>query len=86
MSVRLVVPLCVGGGAVRDQAAAWSAGAAGDLAGAAGLQALGAAFGGGHCDSNHHDLHTGDTVLRLEDGRRLGPHGWLPSQPPPDSG
>ena len=38
------------------------------------------------CDSNHHDLHTGNKVLRLKDGRRLGPHGWLPPEAPPDSG
>ena len=33
------------------------------------------------CESNHRDLHVGRTVLRLKDGRRLGPDGWLP----PDS-
>jgi hypothetical protein len=33
------------------------------------------------CHSNHHDLHTGHKVLRLEDGRRLGPDGWLPGTP-----
>ena len=29
------------------------------------------------CDSNHHDLHEGGRTLRLRDGRRLGPHGWV---------
>lgn len=25
----------------------------------------------------HHDLHSGHKILRLRDGRRLGPHGWV---------
>ena len=29
------------------------------------------------CDSTHHDLHTGHKTIRLRDGRRLGPHGWV---------
>jgi Domain of unknown function (DUF222) len=29
------------------------------------------------CDSSHHDLHTGGKVLRLKDGRWLGPDGWI---------
>ncbi len=28
------------------------------------------------CEQTHHHLHRGATV-RLEDGRRLGPHGWV---------
>ena len=32
------------------------------------------------CETNHRDLHVGGTVLRLKDGRRLGPDGWLPPQ------
>lgn len=33
------------------------------------------------CESNHRDLHVGRRVLRLKDGRRLGPDGWLPEEP-----
>ena len=29
------------------------------------------------CERNHRDLHVGGHVLRLKDGRRLGPDGWL---------
>ncbi len=29
------------------------------------------------CDSSHRDLHEGHKTLRLEDGRVLGPHGWV---------
>lgn len=29
------------------------------------------------CDSCHHHVHHGQRALRLKDGRRLGPHGWL---------
>lgn len=29
------------------------------------------------CDRTHHDLHTGGVVLRLKDGRLLGPDGWV---------
>jgi hypothetical protein len=36
------------------------------------------------CESNHRNLHVGRTVLRLKDGRRLGPDGWLRQEP--DSG
>ncbi len=35
------------------------------------------------CESNHHDLHVGGKVLRLEDGRRLSPDGWLPPERAP---
>ena len=28
------------------------------------------------CDRTHHQLHHGKTI-RLKDGRRLGPHGWI---------
>jgi len=31
------------------------------------------------CEQTHHDLHSGKTI-RLKDGRRLGPHGWLEGQ------
>ena len=30
------------------------------------------------CEQTHHQLHTGHTI-RLKDGRRLGPHGWIRS-------
>ena len=33
------------------------------------------------CEVTHHDLHTGNKTIRLRDGRRLGPHGWID---PPD--
>ena len=33
------------------------------------------------CDTTHHDLHTGGRTIRLRDGRRLGPDGWVD---PPD--
>ncbi len=36
------------------------------------------------CERNHRDLHVGRKALRLKDGRRLGPDGWLP--PEHDSG
>lgn len=29
------------------------------------------------CEQSHHDLHSGGRVLRLKDGRRLGPDGWV---------
>ena len=29
------------------------------------------------CDSTHHDLHEGGKTIRLRDGRRLGPGGWV---------
>lgn len=29
------------------------------------------------CDQCHHDLHLGRRILRLKDGRRLGPDGWV---------
>jgi hypothetical protein len=29
------------------------------------------------CDQSHHDLHSGGHVLRLRDGRLLGPDGWV---------
>ena len=29
------------------------------------------------CDTTHHDLHEGGKTIRLRDGRRLGPHGWV---------
>ena len=29
------------------------------------------------CDVSHRDLHEGRKVLRLKDGRRLGPDGWV---------
>ena len=35
------------------------------------------------CEPNHRDLHVGGHILRLKDGRRLGPHGWLPHDPDP---
>ncbi len=35
------------------------------------------------CEPNHRDLHVGRHTLRLKDGRRLGPHGWLPREPEP---
>ena len=35
------------------------------------------------CESSHHDLHVGRQVLRLKDGRRLGPDGWLPPEDRP---
>ena len=35
------------------------------------------------CERNHRDLHVGRTVLRLKDGRRLGPDGWLPYEHDP---
>ena len=28
------------------------------------------------CEQTHHQLHQGRTI-RLKDGRRLGPHGWV---------
>ena len=31
------------------------------------------------CEQTHHDLHHGHTI-RLKDGRRLGPHGWIHEQ------
>ena len=35
------------------------------------------------CEQNHHDLHVHRRTLRLKDGRRLGPDGWITDQPPP---
>lgn len=29
------------------------------------------------CDVTHHDVHDGGKTIRLKDGRRLGPHGWI---------
>lgn len=29
------------------------------------------------CEQSHHDLHSGGHVLRLKDGRQLGPDGWV---------
>ena len=29
------------------------------------------------CQHCHHDVHDGQHVLRLKDGRRLGPDGWV---------
>ena len=29
------------------------------------------------CDTTHHDLHEGGKTIRLRDGRRLGPDGWV---------
>ena len=29
------------------------------------------------CEQSHHDLHSGGHVLRLKDGRLLGPDGWV---------
>lgn len=29
------------------------------------------------CDRTHHDLHSGGVVIRLKDGRLLGPDGWV---------
>ena len=28
------------------------------------------------CEQTHHDLHSGGKIIRLKDGRWLGPHGW----------
>ena len=37
------------------------------------------------CEQDHHALHVRGVVLRLKDGRRLGPDGWLPPDSPYDS-
>jgi hypothetical protein len=29
------------------------------------------------CEQTHHDVHSGGRILRLKDGRRLGPQGWV---------
>ena len=29
------------------------------------------------CEATHHDLHSGGHTIRLKDGRRLGPDGWV---------
>ena len=68
----------VGGGVVRDESAAWSAGAAGDLAVAAGLEAFGAAFGGGEGAAGVADLE--DLVAEAEHEAGDG----AVAQPPPD--
>ena len=34
------------------------------------------------CEQNHHDLHVHRRTLRLKDGRRLGPDGWITDRPP----
>lgn len=35
----------------------------------------------GICDCCHHDVHDGQKVLRLRDGRLIGPLGWITSPP-----
>lgn len=34
------------------------------------------------CHHNHHDIHTGRKTLRLRDGRRIGPDGWVDGPSP----